>query len=442
MKRIVLYKLAIVFLLSIACGALQSENWAQWRGPYLNGSTSEKNLPVSWSPPSSNVLWTTPLPGPSAATPIIWEDTVFVTTPDDAKDLHLFCINAKDGKIKWQRKVSTGNRVVNQNNMASPSPVTDGKIVISMFGTGDIAAFDFDGNQKWKRSLADEYGKFALMYLYSSSPLLFNGKLYIQVLQRNDPNAYPHSKDNNPTRESFILCLDPSTGKTLWRHTRKTDASMESMESYATPIPHKIKNGFEILIVGGDYLTGHNVDTGDEFWRCGGINARKTDMQRNWYRIVPSPVPANDVIVVCAPKGSPVIGIKENGKGLITDTHIAWTCSETTSDWSTPLFYNNYLFVMDGGKRTLTKLDPATGKVVWTGYLGVSERIWSSPTGADNKIYMISEKGTVIVCSAEDQFKIIATNPLDESLTRTSVAISGSRIFLRTAKNLYCIGKK
>ena len=97
---------------------------------------------------------------------------------------------------------------------------------------------------------------------------------------------------------------------------------------------------------------------------------------------------------------------------------------------------------MDGGKRTLTKLDPATGKVVWTGYLGVSERIWSSPTGADNKIYMISEKGTVIVCSAEDQFKIIATNPLDESLTRTSVAISGSRIFLRTAKNLYCIGNK
>lgn len=442
MKIIMGYKWIIVFLLSITCGNLRAENWAQWRGPNLNGSTSEKNLPVSWSPSSSNIFWITPLPGASAATPIVWEDTVFISTPDDQKDLHLLCINAKDGKIKWQRKVSTGNRVVNQNNMASPSPVTDGKIVIIMFGTGDIAAFDFDGNQKWKRSLADEYGKFATMYLYSSSPLLFNGKLYIQVLQRNDPNAYPHSKDNNPTRESFLLCLDPLTGKNLWRHIRQTDATMESMESYATPMPHKIKNGFEILIVGGDYLTGHNPDDGEEIWRCGGLNARRTNMQKNWYRVVPSPVLANGIIVVCAPKGSPVIGIKEGGKGLITDTHIAWTCTETTSDWSTPLFYNNKIFVLNGDKRTLTKLDPTTAKVIWSGYLGVSERIWSSPTGADNKIYMISEKGTVIVCSADDQFKIIATNPLDESLTRTSVAISGSRIFLRTAKNLYCIGNK
>lgn len=418
------------------------ENWGNWRGPFYNGSTTESNLPVSWDWSSSNVLWKTPLPGVSAATPVVWGNMVFVTTPDNQGDLFLYAINVENGQVKWQKKVSTGNRVVNLNNMASPSPVTDGKIVIAMFGTGAIAAFDYEGNEIWKRDLAAEFGKFAIMYLYGASPLLYNNKLYIPVIQRDDPKAYAHSRDDKPTRESFILCVDPVTGKTLWRHIRTTDATMESMESYTTPIPHRGRNGLEILIVGGDYITGHNPETGEEIWRSGGLNPRQTDMQKNWFRVVPSPLSAEGVIVACGPKGQPVIAIKEGGKGLITETHRAWTCRETTSDWSTPLYYKGKIYVLDGGKRTLTCLEPLSGKVVWSGNLGVSERIWSSPTGADGKIYTISEKGTVIVCEAGSEFKILAVNPLDESPTRASVAISNGKIFLRTAKNLYCIGSK
>lgn len=439
MKTIKAYIYLLLLTLSLS---VTGENWGHWRGPNYNGSTSETALPISWNPPASNVLWITPMPGVSAATPVIWENSVFVSSPDEQKDLYLLCINKKDGKIRWQKKVSTGNRTVNLNNMATPSPVTDGKIVIAMYGTGDIAAFDFDGNLKWQRSLASEFGKFAIMYLYGASPLLYNGKLYIPVLQRNDPKAYPHSADNIPTRESFLLCLDPETGKTLWRHIRQTDATMESMESYTTPIPHNGKYGLEILLVGGDYVTAHKPESGEEIWRCGGLNPRQTDMQKNWFRIVPTPVPTGDFIVVCAPKGQPVIGIRDGGKGLVTDTHIAWVCKETTSDWSTPLYYKNRLFVLDGAKRTLTCLKPSSGRVLWSGYLGVDERIWSSPSGADDKIYMISEKGTTIVCDAGSQFKILAKNPLDESPTKSSIAISGGCLFLRTAKNLYCISNK
>ena len=421
---------------------LAGENWQHWRGPYYNGSTTETNLPVQWDEASGKILWKTPLPGVSAATPVIWNDTVFVTTPDPQTDLYLYAISVSDGKVKWQRKVSTGNRIVHYNNMATPSPVTDGKVVIAMFGTGAIAAFDFNGNEIWKRDLAAEFGKFAIMYLYGASPFLYNNKLFIPVIQRDDPKAYTHSRDDKPTRESFILCLDPATGKTLWRHIRKTDATMESMESYTTPIPHNGKNGLEILIVGGDYVTAHNPETGEEIWRSGGLNPRQTDMQRNWFRVVPSALPAGDLIIACGPKGQPVIAIKDGGKGLVTETHRAWTCKETTSDWSTPLYYKGKIFVLDGAKRTLTCLEPSDGKVVWSGYLGVSERVWSSPTGADDKIYCMSEKGTVIVCSAGSEFKILATNPLDEAPTRASVAISNGKIFLRTAKNLYCIGSK
>ncbi|MCX7872353.1 MAG: PQQ-binding-like beta-propeller repeat protein [Verrucomicrobiae bacterium] len=438
MKGIIL---SVIVWVSLVVSA-RAENWHNWRGPYYNGSTSESNLPAQWDWTSSNVLWKVEMSGVSAATPVVWGDTVFVTTPDQQGDLFLCAINVSDGKIKWQRKVSTGNRVVNLNNMASPSPVTDGKIVIVMFGTGALAAFDFQGNEIWKKDLAAEFGKFAIMYLYGASPLLYNNKLYVPVIQRDDPKAYPHSRDDKPVRESFILCLDPATGKTLWRHIRKTDAAMESMESYTTPIPHKGKNGLEILILGGDYVTAHNPETGEEVWRAGGLNPRQTDMQKNWFRVVPSPLSAGDVIVACAPKGQPVIGIKDGGKGLITETHSAWVCKETTTDWSTPLYYKGKIYVLDGGKRTLTCLEPSTGKVVWSGQLGVSERIWSSPTGADDKIYCVSEKGTVIVCGAGSEFKILATNQLDESPTRASVSISNGKVFVRTSKHLYCIGFK
>ncbi|MGC8744620.1 MAG: PQQ-binding-like beta-propeller repeat protein [Verrucomicrobiia bacterium] len=432
----------IALAIFVLTANMLAENWPQWRGPYFNGSTTEKNLPAGWDADTNNILWVAPMPGVSAATPAVWEDSVFVSTPDEQQDLYLLCIDAKNGKTKWQKKVSTGNRVVNLNNMASPSPVTDGKIVISMFGTGDTAAFDFNGNLKWQKSLATEYGKFAIMYLYGCSPMLYQGKLYIQVLQRNNPKAYPHSNDNIPTRESFLLCLDPETGKTLWRHIRSTDAINESMESYATPIPNNGINGLEILVVGGDYLTAHNPQTGEEIWRCGGINPRQTETEKNWFRIVPSPVPANNIITVCSPKDHPVIGIKDGGKGLVTESNIVWICKETTSDWSTPLFYKNKLFVVNGARRILSCLDPSSGKVLWSGNLGVSERVWSSPTGADDKIYLMSEKGTLIVCEAGEQFKIISTNPLQESPTKSSVAVSNGRLFLRTAKNLYCIGKK
>jgi outer membrane protein assembly factor BamB len=378
------------------------------------------------------------LPGRSGATPAVWDYSIFVSSPDAQNNLLLICLNRKDGKVRWQKVVANGEREKGRNNMASPSPATDGKSVFVLFGTGDLTAYDFSGTALWTRSLAKDYGRFSINWLYGSSPLLYQGKLYIEVLQSSRFRSRDsQATDDKPEREAFLLCLDPNTGRNLWRQVRPTDAVSESQEAYSTPIPCAGSNGTEIIVVGGDYTTAHSPDTGAELWRCGGLNDGK---EESW-RIVPSPVVAAGMIIACGPKRDPVLGIKDGGKGLVTDTHIAWRFKEYPSDCVTPLFYEGKLFVLDGDRQMMTCLEPKTGEKKWQGNLGVREIFRASPTGADGKIYCLSENGTVVVLEAGDAFKVLSTIRMGESPVRASIAVSKGQLFIRTAKNLYCIGK-
>jgi outer membrane protein assembly factor BamB len=421
----------------LATGA-QAGNWPQWRGPYFNGTAWEQQLPVQWST-TENVAWVTPLPGRSGATPVIWEDSVFVSSPDVQKNLLLLCLDRKDGKVRWQKVVGTGDREKGRNNMASPSPVTDGKSVFVMFGTGALAAYDFSGRELWKRDLAKDYGHFSINWLYGSSPTLYRDKLYVQVLQQNPiPAGYSQARDDKPQRDSYLLCLDPATGQNLWRHIRATDATDEAMEAYSTPIPNLRPGVMEILVVGADYTTAHSAENGNELWRCGGLNDRK---QASW-RIVPSPLVAGEMIIACAPKRDPVLGLKGGGSGLVTATNIAWQFKEFPSDCVTPLFFQGKLFVLDGDRQVMTCLDRRTGEKKWQGNLGVKEIFRASPTGADGRIYCIGENGTAVVLDGGTEFKILATIPMGEAPVRSTIAVSQGQLFIRTAKNLYCIGKR
>jgi outer membrane protein assembly factor BamB len=322
--------------------------------------------------------------------------------------------------------------------MASPSPATDGKKAFSLFATGDLAAFDFAGQEIWKRNLAKEYGGFAIMWIYGSSPMLYVSKLYVHVLQRNPrPDNYTHASDNKAERESYLLCIDPQTGKNLWRHVRSTEAVNEAQEAYSTQIPYEGKSGAEVLVVGGDYITAHSPVTGAELWRCGGLNVRK----ELFWRIVPSPVAADGMIIACGPKRDPVLGIKDGGHGLVTDTHIAWRFEEFPSDCVTPLYYQEKLFVLDGDRQVMTCLEPQTGRTIWQGNLGVREIFRASPAGADGKIYCVSENGTVVVLEAGKEFQVLSTIHMGEAPVRSSIAVAHAELFIRTARNLYCVTK-
>jgi outer membrane protein assembly factor BamB len=377
------------------------------------------------------------MPGRSGATPVIWNDSIFLPSADAEKNLVLLCLNRADGSVRWKQVLAVGDRTSGKNNLATPSAVTDGKLVIGMAGTGELAAFDFAGRELWRRSLGREFGKLAFMFLYGSSPLLYEGRLYVQVIQRNPP-AYPHAIDDKPERDSYLLCLQPETGKTLWRQVRVTDAREEAMECYTTPLPCHTPNGVELVVVGADAVTAHDPATGNEVWRFGGLNLQKIVGGR----VVPSAATAPGFVFACGPKREMLVALRLGARGTLTDNAIAWQTTQYVPDVCTPLYYRGRLFVLDGDRQVLTCYDPATGNKHWQGRLPVREIFNSSPTGADGRLYLLSEEGTAVVLSAGDQFEVLSVIPLGESRCMASVAISDGQLFLRTTENLYCVGNR
>ncbi len=440
-----------LYALIAACAltlAAQAENWPQWRGPAFNGTTTEKGLPEKFSM-TEGVKWSLDLPGISGATPVVWGDRIFVMSPDPAKDQWLLCVNRADGKVLWKRSIAAGMLDKGRGNSTSPSPVTDGKHVWALVGTGQLAAFTMEGEPAWQRDLGKDYGAFNIMWVYGSSPLLHGGKLYVQVLQRSPADGgYPGVKDKGD-RESYVVAMDPATGKNLWKQVRPTDAVMESMESYATPIPHVVGGKTQILVVGGDVLTGHDPETGVELWRGGGFNNKKGKGGGEWMRIVPSPVSAGDLAFACGPKQSAAIAYKTDGKGDISESGQAWVFDERkTPDCSTPAYADGKLYVFDGDAQVMSCLDAKTGAKVWQKALELDrtkgkEVFRSSPSLADGKLYSVGERGTVIVQSAADG-TVLHTTKMQEGGqegVRSSIAISGGNLFIRTTEKLWCIGK-
>lgn len=442
-----LHTLALAAALTFT--SAQAENWPHWRGPALNGTSTEKGLPTQFST-TEGVKWSVDLPGISGATPIVWGDKVFVMSPDAQKDQWLICVNRTDGKILWKQKIAGGMLDKGRGNSTSPSPVTDGKTVWALVGTGQLAAFDMDGKALWQRDLGKDYGAFNIMWVYGSSPLLFGGKLYVQVLQRTPADGgYPGVTDKGD-RESYLLALEPATGKTLWKHVRPTDAVMESMESYASPIPHTTGGKSQILVAGGDVLTGHDAETGAEMWRGGGINKDKGKGSGAWMRVVPSPVSFGPLAFVCGPKQSAAIAYRTDAKGDITESGKAWTFDERkTPDCATPAYLDGKLFVFDGDTHVTTVLDAKTGAKVWQTTLENIDKskgkevFRASPTVADGKIYNIGERGTVVIQSAADgaQLAVIPMGSGGPEGVRSSIAVSGGNLFIRTTDKLFCVGK-
>jgi outer membrane protein assembly factor BamB len=416
-----------------------AENWPHWRGPFFNGSTTESNLPATFSQ-TENVKWTTMLPGISAATPIIWGDRVFVSSGDEqTKSMHALALDRQSGKILWNHEVGTGYSHSPESNFASPSPATDGKLVVYLYGNGELVAFDLAGNKFWNRNLQTDYGAFAYQWTYGSSPTLYEGKLYLQVLQRNEP-VHGRGRTDGPI-DSFLLAIEPQTGKTIWKYNRPTEAHLEAHEAYSTPIPFTYNGRTELLVTGGDCITGHSLEDGHEFWRWGTWNPTRIG---HW-RLVPSAVAGEGIVLASAPKGSPVYAFKAGAQAK-DDSVLAWKSEdrEVSSDVGTPLFYKGRFYVLNGDRGVISRVVPASGKVEWVGELGRRTKIESSPTCADDKIYFQNFHGEVFVVAAADQFKLLNIASMgdpEEDRLRSSIAISQGNLFIRTGHKLYCIGK-
>jgi len=434
-------RLFVVLTLSLTATGLQAENWANWRGPNYNGTSPETGLPETFSL-TENVKWQVEMPGIGASTPIIWEDHVFLTSVNDAGNNSVaMALDRKTGKELW-RKEFQGMEKDNRSNYASPSAVTDGERVFFFFGNGELAAYDFDGKELWaKNIIADQEGGFAFQWTFSTSPVLYEGKLYMQVLQRNVP---VHNSEGGP---SFLLALNPENGNEIFRHMRPSKAVLESLEAFTTPMPFEYEGRKELLIAGGDCLTGHDPETGEELWRWGTWNNERIT---HW-RLVPSPVTGDGVVLGCAPKKQPVYAVEAGLEG----THegksgVAWVSEPTkeepvSSDVSTPAFLDGRFYILNSDAKALNCVVAKTGEVIYSERLKESkDKLEASPTIADGKIYMMNHLGQVFVIKAGDEFELLHVAEMGTSgrnISRSGISVSQGNLFIRTDTHLYCVGE-
>ena len=477
--------LGFAILLSVSASTvLLADNWPNWRGPTHDGVSAERGLPDTWSaecasvptpvgdergggggpfatdeaqPPqggqrrpqpgqnfegrpivptvcnsiqTKNVSWKLPLPAYSGSTPIVWGDTIFlnVATGSNTGQLELWAIDRNKQAVAWQRPLVANNHMERKQNMSSPSPITDGKMVWVMTGYGVFKAFDFSGKELWSRDIQADYGKFGLNWGYASTPLLKGDALYVQVLHG--------MKTDDP---SYVMKIDKMTGKTIWRVERATPAVRESPDSYTTPAWVEASGRTELIITGGDVVSAHDPNTGKEYWRADVLNPDRNGA----YRIVASPTIVNGLIIAPT-RVTPMVAMKPGGNGDVASSHVVWTFNQGP-DVPTPVSDGKLLYVVrDTG--VAFALDVMTGATVYGPVRLPSGTYSASPILADGKIYVTTEEeGLTTVYRAGPKFEIISSNRLLNDCAPyclSTVAVSEGQLFLRTSSFLWAIGER
>jgi outer membrane protein assembly factor BamB len=413
--------LVVFSLLSLTVlSSLFAENWPYWRGPRRDGTSQETAVPLKWSK-TENVSWRLPMPGPAAATPVVWGDRIFLTSTE-GEDLVLLCI-ATDGKIVWKRTLGTGNKNArgDEGNYAAPSPSTDGRFVWALVSSGELVCYDFYGKEIWKTNLQERYGKFNLYFVMASSPVLDRDRLYVQLMH---------------TDAQLVLALDKATGHEIWKQQRKSDARDESEHSYASPFLYRDDQREFLLVHGADYITAHRLKDGAEIWRCGGLNPKES--YNPSLRFVASPVAVSGLIVVPSAKNGPVLGLRPDGEGDITEVkqkHL-WTLEHGSPDVPSPVIQDGLVYLCrENGD--LICLDAKTGEKVYPERTHPG-RYRASPVFAEGKIYLTSRDGVVTVIQAGRKFAILSQNQIDEQISASPV-FSNGKLYLRSFDALYSI---
>ena len=433
-RRIAALAFTLVFFLASA-GAAHADNWPHWRGPNDDGISRETDLPATWSL-AKNMAWTASLPGMGSSTPAIWGDRIFLSS-EDGSNVVLLCLDTK-GKQLWKTPIAAGTGkkrfMRDEANLASSSPNTDGNHVYAFFGTGDFVCCDFDGKIVWRFNAQDRYGKFKIQHGIHITPVLDGNRLYLSLL---------HSGG------WWIVALDKSSGKEVWKAWRNTDATDECEQAYASPVLWRDGKDKYLVVLGCDYATAHRLTDGGEIWRVGDLNPKQS--YNRMFRIIATPAATADIIVVPSARDGPVVGVKPEAKGFVKTggPQERWRLVgkgpgplSKTPDVPAPLIHDGLVYLVREYKResgALICVDAKTGKELYYESIHPA-RYRASPVYADGKIYLAARDGTVTVVKAGPRFEVLAVNQMPDQIT-ASPAIANGRVYIRGFKALYAISQ-
>jgi outer membrane protein assembly factor BamB len=435
--------------LAVAAGvSVAAADWPQWRGPHGTGISDEKDLPIRWSA-TENVTWKASLAGLGVSTPIAAGARIFVTSQigagvrkpgnhprlvqgadaaaageralasrgapaDPAADRTIFAVEAfqrGDGRRLWEYRVEAAGPLTGvheKHNLASPSPVTDGRMVFAWFGTGQLVALDLNGRIVWARHLGKEIAPFDINWGHASSPTLYQDLLILLC-------------DHTPA--SYLLAVDTRTGQERWRADRGKGRS-----SYTTPFVVETATGSELIVNSSERVDAYDPKTGAFLWHVGGANQFP----------IPSPTFHDGVVYLSRGyRSGPYMAIRPGGHGDISTSHVVWQVP-TGAPYISSLVYDAGVIYMANDVGAITAVEADTGKKLWQER--VNAIFSASPVAADGKIYFVSETGETIVLKSGREPVVLARNDIGERLM-ASPAISNGQIFLRSDDRLFCIGK-
>jgi outer membrane protein assembly factor BamB len=434
MRRVVRITLLAALVASSVGGAAQKTGhawWPQFRGPNSSG-LGAGSPPVHFGP-DQNVLWKTPV-GAGLSSPVVWDDRIFLTEFDQAtRRLSTLCIDRRTGKILWRRTVAP-EQIEKVHELSSPAgatPATDGERVYVYFGSYGLLSYDLNGNLKWERRLPLPENPYGAV----SSPIVAGNLLVL----------------NHQGKEAYLLGVNRRDGRTVW----KTDRSMFQY-GWSTPVHWRHDGIDEIVVLGGDFapnqrLMAYALADGAERWWVGGLppSGKSTPVIGDGLLFFAAP----DIILeraaerqnpdraaqFYAKNAARVAAVRPGGTGDVSQANIVWSERRGVPGVPSPLYYNGRLYTFQNGGIVFCRV-AKTGEVLYNARLGAPGYYYSSPVAADQKVYIASEEGTVVVLDAGPKFNVLATNKLDGAILATP-ALVDSNIYVRTGNHLYAFGK-
>ncbi len=410
----------LTLLLSLATFpalAAAGENWPQFHGPNGTGCTDATGLPVEWGE-GKNVRWKTPIHDRGWSSPVVWGEQVWLTTATrDGTKLYGVCVDRRSGKIVHDLLLFAPEHppFCHQfNSYASPTPaVEEGRVYLHFGSMGTFCVDTATGKTLWSRRdlLCDHWRG------PGSSPVLYGDLLFLTF------DGYDRQ---------YVVALDKKTGANVWKKDRSIDYATDNgdlKKSYSTPGVVDVDGRPELVSPSAVGTIAYDPLTGEEIWkvRHGGMNVSQP------------PLYGDGLFYLCTGDfGWRLYALRADGRGDVTQSHVVWKRARNAPSRCSPLLVGDLLFFTNE-QGVVTCLEAKTGREVWTQRLG--GHFTASPLYAEGRLYFFSEDGPAHVAAAGREWKLLATNQLDDGYM-ASPAVAGKSLFLRTKKSLYCVEKK